>query len=1525
MADKDYMLAASPGAKAVPDALQNFYNSFKDKGPGEYTTWGGGVGFDNLSWGAFTLTVDNVRVSCLRTEDYESATNKNLKFTVVQGYAHAVFFDRFYASCVMTGKESAVNAGEVSAAVLALSQPKEEREKLEQEKIEKAKIDPSFFVQVTNDPINNAKNTNGIYFIEDPSDVSVDTVFQAIGIADFADNPAFGLAIAVSADINTFTDKMTFSVASSIRLASSKKFTVAGELGLVNGKLNAIGLYVKSKIPIMTEIYLTQAAFSVKGFQEPKIAVGFGGSLAIGPEIEVPSGLGVLQKALFPNKTKFHPLELSVDGEINPIYDYYSLTGKGTIFGTISVSGSFAYDDGDIKAEVKAGLVRNSFLNGSLSATFNKKQDNWNLHANFNCSVTIDFLSFAGISVGGSVDVLLNSQNYTVYGAVHNKKDLTITVAGMAKVKVLFTFSLAVQKTWVLNLSDTQLSSANLRMASFSDSDISALANSSDVLVCESKDIVENELPQLRISSDVIDKKSWQINDQCSESGIVKIQVAAEYTLLDSNWRLTHSDGDTFTVYTSENAGDIVSVKEYTHNYYELLLDTPDAGNWTLEILGDSKDRGRIYMDALQDDKFITQLEIIEQTDSEIKFRYSAFTGAADDTTVVRLFAEEISTSPGDEPYSGIIAYLEETENGEFIWEIPEEFRHNANYRFYISAASSNAGSVTESNSVEVFLDRQNADLDCSWELVYDADNTDTVTACITVRNTGAETTAFKWEILDYTNKDSIDIGDDCSDNTSDIAEVLASDSGIELKGNSSVTIEQVITITDELRDNPSSLLLSVTREPDNSTLVRNENNESYADDTDEIVFSAAASENCRAQTISWQAVPGADCYILQYALEGDWDNGGVYVNNIRGTSYVLSVAPGKYSYRVIAMDSDGKAIGSWSGEQELDVLFRDEQTIRITGNVNSSRSQTFSLNDGIYSLNGIDLQNFTGILTLFRNDLVKIDEENNTAALKQIENDILTLKVVNGTLINPISEILLDHGDYFWKWTQAKNINNSSFDIKLELSGEVFSVEQKDREIISIGDDTTEMPLVAGAYNENLEGEVGFCNKDAVYQYMTDDGGELSLTIKSGTSVDAGYRVYIYVQSDRNDKYALVKSLAVKAGEYTADSVILSNLAIKNNFYVQIVAWDNGKGKHNTEYSLDLSFDAFEDNKQKCDVLEVDGGQVQEWIGHRNTSHSYIVQIEDDDLYAVRLQGDAGEAVLKICTINGKVIKKMQIQKDGTAFIDNVYLESSNYLVVVEAKDRGNGIYNTDYTLSVSKMQTLNPTEILSVDGPAVSNHIGLQNPAHTYRLEADADDRYCIRLNGDANEAILRIFNLQGRLIKQLPINAGGNADIDDVFLKKGNYFVTVAAKGSKCNTDYSLSAYKLRTLYPAVDNSNDTWKDAVILEGNSLDETIDAWLGTGDKADYYKITLEQENSDSSILSIDLDDLTAQAVKDGILQFSCLDERGRIMALYETADGHLNTKKAVAGSEAYIGVTLKKQTESIEYSFSTALAVKL
>ncbi len=1405
----------------LPETLKIFYREFAEAESGSYDNdYIGGLGFgvSNAQIGPMNITIDSTRVSIVDTRNYNSDKEYNVRLIVLQGYAQISIFDRFYASCILIGKSSPQSLPGIVKLVDHLSKTDEEREELKRKEIDEVAMESSFYVSIYNDPVHEAESTCGVYIIADEKSgqVSCDAVLQAIGVADFADNTAFGLAIAISADINTFTNTMNFSLAASVRFANSERITVAGELGILNNKINSISITVKSAIRVATEIYLTYMHIGVKGFQEPKLAISLGGGIAVGEKIKVPSGLGLIKKALFPNLKDFYPLELTVDASINPVQDYFSFSGQGVFMGNLAVSASLQYDSGNFDAVLKAGTVRNKYISGSLTVDFHQRSDNWNIHANFSCSVSMDWKNFLGITVSGGIDLMLTSQNYTVNNATYNRKDLKITVAGMGSAKIFFTVSFSVQKTWVFNLSNTKISSPDLLMRSITSGQID-LNNEQDVLVCESDDIIENQNVSVNVTGSVIDAKGWYIDSLCSDSGIVKLQVAAQYTLADTDWRLTVVNNDGITVYTSENSKNIISVQNVAHNYYELIIDNPLAGDWTLEILGDKKNSGGLYLDALKDEKIITSLELVEQTESTIKFKYSAYTNSSDDHTLIQLIAEEISPA-SENPFYGVIAYLEETENGEFIWEIPGEFYNNSQYRFYISATSSDAAVSTDSNRVETSIERLDAELDCSWNLVYSAEDTNTVTAYITISNSGKEAASYQWELLDYTNTDTIEPEDVEEGNTAPAACVIASGSGETIAGNSTITFTQTITITNELLDNPSSLQLTVTKCTANESSLLSgdveDGQENYADDADDITFTALNSMYSQSLTIHWDAVEGASGYLLQYALDGDWDNSGVFINGIKDTSYTLSAAPGEYSCRAIAVDADGKMMGSWSEVEEVEILYSDRQTLEVIAGIKSSDTQTFSLNDGIYSFTGDCGENFSGSVILYRN---KISKKNNNS-IKITTSKILTLTFVNGKLINPVSDILLDHGDYFWEWKRKGKDISSDSGISIQLTGKVFPAEDKDREYTIIGGEDSEVAVNSDGINtETLEGAIGFFNKDAVYQYITDDGGELSLTIKGNTVVDAAYKIYIYVQSDKSNKFTRVKSLTVKAGEYDTDTVILNDLAVKNNFYIQIVSRDNGKGKYNTDYALDLSFDAFEDSEQKCDILEVDGAPVQEWIGYRNTAHRYLLQIDSDDLYAVRLQGDAGDAVLKICTITGKVIKKMQIKQDGTAFIDNIYLKSSNYLIVVESRDKGKGKYNTDYT-----------------------------------------------------------------------------------------------------------LSAHKLQTLYPKIDNSDDSWKAVSLWEGSAVAENIDNWLGVGDQADFFKIPLDFSNGDPAYLSIELDAKTTQALNDGILQFTCCDERGRSIALYEATPGELNTRKAVSGSEIYIGVKLKKQEESVDYSFNTSLAAK-
>ena len=410
------------------------------------------------------------------------------------------------------------------------------------------------------------------------------------------------------------------------------------------------------------------------------------------------------------------------------------------------------------------------------------------------------------------------------------------------------------------------------------------------------------------------------------------------------------------------------------------------------------------------------------------------------------------------------------------------------------------------------------------------------------------------------------------------------------------------------------------------------------------------------------------------------------------------------------------------------------------------------------------------------------------------------------------MSEILLDHGDYFWEWKKAEN-TGPDYDIMLELSGEVFSFEQLDREIISIGSDS-DMPYVDGFFVETLDGEVGFCNKDAIYQYMTDDGGELSLMIRSGTVFDSKLKLNIYVQNINDGEFDCVKSLTVNAGEYTGDTVICDNLVIINNFYVQIESWDNGKGEYNTDYSFYLSFDAFEDSVQNTDILEINGEAVQDWIGFRNEGHTYLLQIDTPDRYAVRLQGDASDAILKVCQVSGVVIEEKQIGSDGTAYIDDIYLENGNYFVVVDSADKGEGYFNTDYV-----------------------------------------------------------------------------------------------------------LSAADLKTLYPKIDNSDDTLADVAQSASQSFNENIENWLGAGDYVDCFKFSLDPEILQNHALLLTVDEMTAKRVEDGLLEISCCDEWGQDLTIDKLNDGSWHIEPNLVNSNMYIAVSCSNAVKDADYSFNVSM----
>ena len=274
--------------------------------------------------------------------------------------------------------------------------------------------------------------------------------------------------------------------------------------------------------------------------------------------------------------------------------------------------------------------------------------------------------------------------------------------------------------------------------------------------------------------------------------------------------------------------------------------------------------------------------------------------------------------------------------------------------------------------------------------------------------------------------------------------------------------------------------------------------------------------------------------------------------------------------------------------------------------------------------------------------------------------------------------------------------------------------------------------------------------------------------------------------------------------------------MAIKNNFYVQVTSPNDQSEKCNTNYSFNLSFDTFEDTVQSKDILVINGEAIYDWIGYRNEEHSYLLQIKKNDQYAIRLTGDANDAILTICKVDGTVIEEKQITSNGTAFIDNIYLESGNYFVTVNSIDKGEGQFNTDYI-----------------------------------------------------------------------------------------------------------LSAFELKTLYPKIDNNDDTLNLAQLKESCAFNTTIENWLGTGDNVDFLKFTLPLENQQQTSLLLSIDTQTAQAIKDGILKINCYDNFGQELEIVPVSHGVWNIVTNLTTEDIYIAIQQDLTLEDMDYSIKVSKVI--
>ena len=121
---------------------------------------------------------------------------------------------------------------------------------------------------------------------------------------------------------------------------------------------------------------------------------------------------------------------------------------------------------------------------------------------------------------------------------------------------------------------------------------------------------------------------------------------------------------------------------------------------------------------------------------------------------------------------------------------------------------------------------------------------------------------------------------------------------------------------------------------------------------------------------------------------------------------------------------------------------------------------------------------------------------------------------------------------------------------------------------------------------------------------------------------------------------------------------------------------------------------------------------------------------------------------------------------------------------------------------------------------------------------------------------------------------------------------------------------------TFFPKGDNTNDTWNAVSDGAAVALDEQIEGWVGFGDTADFYKFEVVEAGQ----ISLVLDDDTRNALSAKEIKLTCLDAKGKNIALSALSGNLVNSSKSLAEGEYYLGISC---ANAQKYNTSYGLSV--
>ena len=372
-------------------------------------------------------------------------------------------------------------------------------------------------------------------------------------------------------------------------------------------------------------------------------------------------------------------------------------------------------------------------------------------------------------------------------------------------------------------------------------------------------------------------------------------------------------------------------------------------------------------------------------------------------------------------------------------------------------------------------------------------------------------------------------------------------------------------------------------------------------------------------------------------------------------------------------------------------------------------------------------------------------------------------------------------------------------------------------------------------AVNSSAKDSVGSTD---VYKLTLDNAGILNLSL-TGLSGNA----------DLSLCNAAGTVLKTSANTGTNPEAINNVTLLAGTYYVKVIP----SGKIGTDYTVSNTFKAFPVDTAANDYMtakDINAG-VDNWVGFGDAADFYKLTMTNAGTLSVGITGLTGNADLSLLSSTGTVLKsniKTGTESEG---ISGIALLAGTYYVKVAA---ATGVNDANYTLT--HLEKCCPTDTgantwqtaKNIDD-GVDNWVGFGDAADFYKLTMTNAGTMTLGLTGLTGNADLSLLSSTGTVLKSNFKTGTDSEGISGIALLAGTYYVKVAAATGVNDATYTLT--HLEKCCPT-DTGANTWQTA-----KNIDDGVDNWVGFGDAADFYKLTM----TNAGTLSVGITGLTGDA----------------------------------------------------------------